>query len=178
MFKKFTTKDIVVIATLIAISGAAQMLWSHLVFQLGVLGPARVIFTNAGFMVWAFIALYLVPKPGVATIVKGLGAVIEVILGNPFGPIAILYGILEGLAVDTAFLLFKGNLSVIMMIIGAALSQLYTAPVDFIRDAVPWNLIAILTYWSPGMAGTAMTGFLSYIVLNILKKIGIRPNKK
>lgn len=176
MFKKLTTKDIVIVAILVAVSGLAQTLWSHLVFQLGVLGPMRVIFTNAGFMVWAYIALYLVPKPGVATLVKGLGAVVEVLAGNPFGPVAILYGTLEGLAVDTAFVLFKGNLTVVMMIIGAMLSQLYTAPVDYIRDAVPWDLNAILTYWSPGMLGTAMTGFLSSLILSLLQKVGLKPS--
>jgi ABC-type thiamin/hydroxymethylpyrimidine transport system permease subunit len=171
---KFSTRDLVIMAILIAISGVFQVVWAQFVFNVNLLGPFSAIFSNVGFVVWGFIAIYLVPKSGSATIVKGIGAIIEVLLGNPVGPVAIAYGTLEGLAVDVAFVLFRRKLTVEMMIIGALLSQLFTAPIDFVRDAVPFEFLAMAAYWAPGVAGTVLTGWLSSLVLRAMQRIGAK----
>jgi ABC-type thiamin/hydroxymethylpyrimidine transport system permease subunit len=173
MKNKFTTRDLVIVAILIAIGGVFQVLWAHLLFQIKILGPFSSLFTNVGFMVWGYIALYFVRKPGAATLVKGLGAVIEVLLGNPVGPIAIAYGTLEGVAVDLSFLLFRKKLSINMMIIGALFSQIINGPIDVIRDAVPITFMAIATYFAPGIAGTVFTGWFSSVIINAIRKIGL-----
>jgi len=173
MEKKFTNRDLVIMAIIIAISGPFQLLWAHLCFNLKFLGPITPLFGNAGFMIWCYVALYFVPKTGAATIVKTIGAVIEVIGGNPVGLIAIAYGAIEGIAVDLAFLAFRRKMTINMMIVGALFSQGLTAPIDFIRDAVPFQFIAMLTYWSPGVAGTVFTGWISSVVINGLRKAGI-----
>jgi len=173
MKKYFSNRDLVIMAILIAISGPFQLLWAHLCFNITFLGPLTALFTNAGFMIWCYIALFLVPKPGAATLVKTIAAVIEVIGGNPVGVVAIAYGAIEGLAVDFAYLAFRRKMSINMMIVGALFSQLMTAPIDFIRDAVPFEFIAMLTYWSPGIAGTVFTGWISSVVIKGLQKTGI-----
>lgn len=171
----FSTRDLVVMAVLIAISGPFQFIWAHFVFNIGVLGPFTALFANAGFMVWCYIALYFVPKAGAATLVKFVGAIIEVMLGNPVGPVAIAYGAIEGIAVDAAFLLFRRKMTINMFIVGALFSQALTAPIDFVRDAVPFQLLAMVTYWAPGIAGTVFTGWFSSVILSGLQKAGIKP---
>jgi len=161
-------------AFLIAVSGPFQVLWAHLNFNLKVLGPFTALFSNAGFMFWGFLTLYLVPKPGSATLVKGIGAVIEVLLGNPVGPVAIAYGALEGVAVDLAFLAFRQRISVEMMIVGALFSQALTAPIDFFRDRVPFQFLAMAAYWAPGVAGTVLTGYVSSLLLRLLQRAGVK----
>lgn len=175
LLPKFSTRDLVVIATLIALSGVFQVVWAQLVFSLKFLGPLTPIFSNAGFMVWGYIALYLVRIPGSATLVKGFGAVIEVLLGNPVGLVAIAYGTLEGLAVDVAYVLFKRKLTVYMFIVGALLSQTFNGPIDVVRDAVPLNLNAVMVYFSPGITGTITTGVVSNLIINALRKAGVKP---
>jgi len=125
-------------------------------------------------MFWGFLTLYLVPKPGSATLVKGIGAVIEVLLGNPVGPVAIAYGALEGVAVDLAFLAFRQRISVEMMIVGALFSQALTAPIDFFRDRVPFQFLAMAAYWAPGVAGTVLTGYVSSLLLRLLQRAGVK----
>ena len=106
--------------------------------------------------------------------VKGIGAVIEVLLGNPVGPVAIAYGALEGVAVDLAFLAFRQRISVEMMIVGALFSQALTAPIDFFRDRVPFQFLAMAAYWAPGVAGTVLTGYVSSLLLRLLQRAGVK----
>lgn len=174
MKKYFTNRDLVIMAVLIAISGPFQLLWAHLCFNITFIGPLTAVFSNAGFMIWCYLALYFVPKPGAATLVKTIAAVIEVLGGNPVGVVAIAYGAIEGLAVDLAYLTFRRKMSINMMIVGALFSQLMTAPIDFVRDAVPFQFLAMLTYWSPGIAGTVFTGWISSVAINGLRKSGLK----
>jgi ABC-type thiamin/hydroxymethylpyrimidine transport system permease subunit len=174
----FTTHDLVIIAVLVAISGVFQTGWAILVFQLKLLGPLSTVVTNVGFFVWGYVALYFVPVPGAATLVKGFGSVIEVLTGNPFGPVAIAYGTLEGVAADLAYVVFGRRLSINMMIVGALMSQLFTSPIDITRDAVPLRPEALAAYYAPGIAGTVLTGWLSSILLATLKRVGINPRDR
>lgn len=167
---KLSNRDLVVIAILIVVGGLFQLLWAILCFNITFLGPFTALFSNAGFMIWCYLALYFVPVPGVATLTKTLAAVIEVLGGNPVGLVAIAYGALEGLAVDVSYLIFRRKLSINMMIVGALLSQLFTAPIDFVRDAVPFQFLAMATYWAPGVAGTVFTGWISSVVIGAMKK--------
>jgi len=174
----FTTRDLAVIAVMIAGTGAFQFAWSHLVFQAQVLGPFANAFTSLGFMFWSFLAVYLVPKPGSATLVKGIGAVVEVLLGNPYGPVAIFYGAVEGLGVDLAFWLFRRQWGLNMMIVGALFAHFLAGPVDVYRDAVPLRLDALVTYFTPGVLGKVWTSWLSSLIIAALSRAGIgRPRQ-
>jgi energy-coupling factor transport system substrate-specific component len=171
----FTTRDLVVIAILIAVSGVFQFAWSYLVFQAQVLGPFRLAFSSLGFMFWSFLAIYLVRKPGSATLVKGLGAVIEVLLGNPFGPVAIFYGAVEGLGVDIAFWLFRGQWNLNMMIVGALIAHALAGPVDVYRDAIPIQLDALVTYFTPGVIGKIWNTWIASLIISAMSRVGIKP---
>lgn len=54
------------------------------------------------FMASTFVP-YIIQRAGVATISEVLSAVIEVIMGNMFGPIVILSGIIQGLGPELVF---------------------------------------------------------------------------
>ena len=58
------------------------------------------------FGIWlmaATFAAYIIQKPGVAVITEVLAAVIEVLLGNFFGPMVIVSGIVQGLGAELVF---------------------------------------------------------------------------
>ncbi|MFL8969968.1 ECF transporter S component [Helcococcus kunzii] len=58
------------------------------------------------FGIWlmaATLAAYIIQKPGVAIITEVLAAVIEVLLGNFFGPMVIVSGIVQGLGAEVVF---------------------------------------------------------------------------
>lgn len=171
----FTTRDIVIMAILVAVAGIVQTLWAHLVFQAQVLGPFRNLFASYGFNLVSFLVLYLVRKPGAATVVKLFAAIIELLLGNPVGPIVIFYGLAEGLATDIAFVLFKGQFKLTMIITGSVLAWLFTAPVDAYRDAVPLTVEGLVAYFGPGLMGKVWTSLLIYLTLEALRRAGVKP---
>ena len=62
------------------------------------------------FGVWfmaATLAGYLLQKPGVAIVAEVIAAVIEVLLGNWFGPMVIVAGIIQGGGAEIVFALNK-----------------------------------------------------------------------
>lgn len=63
---------------------------------------AYEIFFGVWFMASTFVP-YIIQRAGVATIAEVLSAVIEVIMGNMFGPIVILSGIIQGLGPELVF---------------------------------------------------------------------------
>lgn len=171
----FTTRDIVVMAIFVAVGSVFQVLWAHLVFQAQVLGPFTNLFASYGFNLLSFLVLYLIRKPGSATIVKLFAGILEVLLGSPVGLVAIFYSIVEGLAADIAYVLFKGNFSLTMIITGSIIAWIIDAPIDAYRDAVPLTLNGLVAYFGPGGMGKVWISLWIYLTLEALKKAGIKP---
>lgn len=62
--------------------------------------------TEVIFGIWfmaATLAGYILQKPGVAIIAETIASVIEVLLGNWFGPMVIVTGIVQGLGAEAVF---------------------------------------------------------------------------
>ena len=58
------------------------------------------------FGVWfmaATLAAYILQKPGVAIVAEVLAALLEVLMGNMYGPIVIVSGIIQGLGAELVF---------------------------------------------------------------------------
>lgn len=59
-------------------------------------------FYGIWFMAAAF-ALYVIRKPGVGVVAEVLGAIIETLMGNFFGPMVIVSGLVQGLGFELVF---------------------------------------------------------------------------
>ena len=171
----FSVRDIVIIAILVAVAAVIQVLWAHLVFQAQMLGPFTNLFASYGFNIVSFLVLFLLRKPGSATIVKLFAGVIELLLGSPVGPVVIFYGFVEGFAADIAYVLFKGDLRLTMIITGSLLAWIFAAPVDAYRDAVPLTAEGLIGYFGPGGMGKVWISLWVYLTLEALKKAGVKP---
>jgi len=97
----YTTRDIVIIAVIAAITGVVNTgvgnLWYLANTSLGPLGGAML----QGAFMWAYIlAMWLVRKPGAALIVGIIEASTEILLGNAAGIGTLGWGITQGLAIE------------------------------------------------------------------------------
>lgn len=73
-------------------------------FGLSVLGNEFVF--GIWFMAATF-AAYVIQKPGVAIVAEMLAALIEVLMGNMYGPIVFVSGFLQGAGAELGFAAFK-----------------------------------------------------------------------
>ncbi len=66
----------------------------------------KAFFYGIWFMA-ALAAVYILRRPGVGIVAENIASVIEVILGNSFGPIVILSALIQGLGVELGFAIFR-----------------------------------------------------------------------
>ncbi len=111
--KQWKLKDVLMIAMIAVLSGIVMLgctyaggaLYGLLTpFGMGSLGYEP--FYGLYFFPGAF-ALYIMRKPGVGVVAEILGAIIETMLGNFFGPIIILSGLIQGLGFEAVIALKK-----------------------------------------------------------------------
>lgn len=176
----YTTRDIVFIAVLAAISGVINtgtgILWAMANSSLGPLGGAAL----QGAFMWAYIlGMWLVRKPGTALAIGIIETGVEALLGNPSGVSTMGWGVAQGLAVEVVMAISNYQWYSIWHAIaaGAAASQFGTV----------WT--AVLFGWDPSFAGDVwlavpvnlisgaiLSGLLGYFLAQAIGRTGlIRP---
>ena len=113
--KKYEWKlqDVILVAMLCVVFGVVYLgavyLASFLSTALTPVGLAP-LGNEIVFGVWfmaATLAAYIVQKPGVAIIAEIIAAVIEVLMGNWFGPMVIVSGLIQGAGAEIVFALWR-----------------------------------------------------------------------
>lgn len=113
--KKFEWKlqDVIMVAMVCVVFGVVYLGAVYLASFLGTvftpfgLAPlANELIFGIWFMAATF-AAFIIQKPSVAIIAEILAAVIEVLLGNWFGPMVIVSGLIQGLGAELVFAGFK-----------------------------------------------------------------------
>lgn len=106
-------KEIILVAMICIVFGVAYLAAVYLAsFIATALTPAGLspLGNEIVFGVWfmaATLAGYILQKPGVAILAEVIASVIEVLLGNWFGPIVILAGIIQGAGAELVFASYK-----------------------------------------------------------------------
>ncbi len=111
--KTLKLKDIIFIAILSVVFGivylgavyAAKFIEPFLI-PIGLGAFKYEVFYGIWFMA-AAMTTYIIRKPGVGVIAELMAAVIEVLMGNMFGPIVIVTGLVQGLGCELPFFLTK-----------------------------------------------------------------------
>jgi energy-coupling factor transport system substrate-specific component len=173
----YTTRDIVIIAVIAAITGVVNTgvgnIWSMVNSSLGPLGGALL----QGAFMWAYIlAMLLVRKPGAALAVGIIESATEILLGNVSGVGTLGWGLFQGIGVEAVFALSGyvrfGLLPALLA--GAAASQFGTV----------WT--AILFGWDPAAAsnvwlampinlvsGILLSGLIGYLLAQAIARTGL-----
>jgi energy-coupling factor transport system substrate-specific component len=177
--QSYTTRDIVVMAALIAIGGVFKAYWGQLrlVFE-SVVGPYAEFVIGPGFYLWAILACYLVRKPLSATISMTLGGVVEILAGNPFGLPVLLFDFWEGLGPDISYnFIFKNKrYDLIVAIVGGILSAdlgLVYGWIYFGFSKLP--IIAFIIYVIEVTLSGVAAGLIGYYLAKGLERIGVKP---
>lgn len=181
MTKRWKTTDVVVSAMISAVLGLVLMAWSSLYMPLQpVLGPVGIEVLYGLYFLPGIIVMYIIRKPGFAIIGGLVAAVVELLLGSPFGAVNILMaGLIQGAAAEFIFFLFKyRRFDWLTMILAGA----FVAPVIFVRDFFVFGYGAQPVMVLAGMllirmiSGAVLGGVMAKVVGDILARTGVLNN--
>nr|WP_276872277.1 ECF transporter S component [Fournierella massiliensis] len=102
-------QDIIFVAMLCVVFGVVYLAGVYLISPLtAIFAPLGVslLGTEMIFGIWfmaATLAAYILQKPGAAIIAEVLASLIEVLLGNMYGPMVIVAGIVQGAGAELVF---------------------------------------------------------------------------
>ena len=162
MEKKFTTKEVVIVAMVAAVIGVIFTLLDYAYMPMSaVLGTVFMEITFGVYMLSAALPMYLVRKPGFAIFGALVTAGVNLLLGSPYGLQLVLAGVLEGLGVEIAYAIGKYSGDMKTMGIGEILGAVFV----FCRDGFFWG-----PPWAYGTGiaiGCVVVRFLSSIIVGI-----------
>lgn len=133
----------------------------------------------------AVVCYLIIPKPGIALLAEfAAGAGETIVMGN-FDIPTIVYALLQGLACEIVFAIFKyQSRSVMVAILAGLVTALISFPVDYyygyLNEVAGWNLILFIVFRA--LSGIIISGLLSYLLVKALDQTGVtklfRPASK
>lgn len=133
----------------------------------------------------AVVCYLIIPKPGIALLAEFAAGAGETIVMGKFDIPTIVYALLQGLACEIVFAIFKyQSRSVMVAILAGLVTALITFPVDYyygyLNEVAGWNLILFIVFRA--LSGIIITGLLSYLLVKALDQTGVtklfRPASK
>jgi ABC-type thiamin/hydroxymethylpyrimidine transport system permease subunit len=174
----YTTRDVVVMAALIAIGGVAKAYWGQLRMVLeAAIGPYAEFVVGPGFYIWAILACNLVRKPLSGTISMTIGSAVEILAGNPFGLPVFLFNFWEGFGPDISynFIFRNRRYDMLPAIIGGILSAdlgLVYGWLYFGFSQLP--PIAFIIYVVEVTLSGVAAGIVGYYLSKALERAGVK----
>jgi len=174
---RWRTVDIVVAAVLgvafAVLFWAWGLLWSAVDPVFAGFRPAAAVMVGV-WLIAGVVGALVIRKPGAALFVESLAAIVSALLGAQWGLITVLYGVVQGLAVElvfAAFLYRRWQLSVAVM--AGAAAGMSSALLDFFYTYPSWS-IAWKGAWFvlAALSGAVVAGALGWLLVRALARTG------
>ena len=133
----------------------------------------------------AIVCYLIIPKPGIALLAEFAAGAGETIVMGKFDIPTIIYALLQGLACEIVFAIFKyQSRSVMVAMLAGLVTALISFPVDYfygyLNEVAGWNLILFIVFRA--ISGIIIAGLLSYLMVKALDQTGVtkvfRPASK
>lgn len=133
----------------------------------------------------AIVCYLIIPKPGIALLAEFAAGAGETIVMGKFHIPTIIYALLQGLACEIVFAIFKyQSRSVMVAMLAGLVTALISFPVDYfygyLNEVAGWNLILFIVFRA--ISGIIIAGLLSYLLVKALDQTGVtkvfRPASK
>ncbi|RIL81796.1 thiamine ABC transporter permease, partial [Staphylococcus equorum] len=124
----------------------------------------------------AVVAYLIIPKMGIALIAEFAAGAGETIVMGRFDIPTIIYAILQGLACEIVFAIFKYKSRTFMVSLLAGMAAaLISFPVDwyygYLTEVATWNFVLIIVF--SFISGAILAGVFTYFVVKALIKIEV-----
>lgn len=133
----------------------------------------------------AIVCYLIIHKPGIALLAEFAAGAGETIVMGKFDIPTIIYALLQGLACEIVFAIFKyQSRSVMVAMLAGLVTALVSFPVDYfygyLNEVAGWNLILFIVFRA--ISGIIIAGLLSYLLVKALDQTGVtkvfRPASK
>ena len=116
----------------------------------------------------AIVCYLIIPKPGIALLAEFAAGAGETIVMGKFDIPTIIYALLQGLACEIVFAIFKyQSRSVMVAMLAGLVTALVSFPVDYfygyLNEVAGWNLILFIVFRA--ISGIIIAGLLSYLLV-------------
>lgn len=133
----------------------------------------------------AVVAYLIIPKMGIALLAEFAAGAGETILMGRFDIPTIVYALLQGLACEIVFAIFRYKSRALMVAVLAGMAAaIISLPIDwyygYLNEVATWNLILLISFRV--ISGAVLAGVFPYILVKALDQTGVtklfRPASK
>ncbi|UXS74968.1 ECF transporter S component [Staphylococcus chromogenes] len=183
--KGLTLSDILVTVLIAVIFAVIYNIWWIAYYTVQPIGLHIDQLMYGMWFAAAVVAYLIIPKMGIALIAEFAAGAGETIVMGRFDIPTIIYAILQGLACEIVFAIFKYKSRTFMVSLLAGMAAaLISFPVDwyygYLNEVATWNLILLIVFRL--ISGAILAGVFPYYLVKALDKTGVtklfRPASK
>ncbi|MEI7026610.1 ECF transporter S component [Paenibacillus sp. y28] len=168
--------DILVTVVIAVIFALVYRIWGPLYNVVALAGIQLEQLTYGMWFIAATVAFLLIRKPGIALLAEMAAASGELIAGSQYGLDAFLYGVVQGLACEMVFALFRYKrfdlaVAVLSGLAAAAGSLLFDVYKSYFTELQTWAVVLYVAFRFIGAA--LITGVFAYYLVKALEKTGV-----
>lgn len=137
------------------------------------LGPVGWIAVSGVYVIFPVLFGLLVAKPGATTIYAVLQGLVEILFGNAFGAMAMLYSGLEGLGADIGLGIFRYRGSLPSAMVAGGLGSLIIDVVYLFIFGMASARNVILGGITAFISGAVLGGLVAWLIARALARTGV-----
>ncbi|WP_415410000.1 ECF transporter S component [Staphylococcus agnetis] len=183
--KGLTLSDILVTVLISVIFAVIYNLWWVAYYTVQPLGLHLDQLMYGMWFAAAVVAYLIIPKMGIALIAEFAAGAGETIIMGRFDIPTIIYALLQGLACEIVFAIFKyQSRAFLVSVLAGMAAAIISFPVDwyygYLNEVAAWNLILLIIFRL--LSGAVLAGVFPYYLVKALDKTGVtklfRPASK
>ena len=176
MSKGLKLSEILVTVLIAVVFALISNIWNFVYKAVQVSGLHIEELTYGAWFMAAIVAYLIIPKAGIALLAEFAAGAGETIVMGRFDIATMIYALLQGLACEIIFAIFKykSRTAMVAMLAGL-LAAIVTLPLDFaygyLAEIASWNLALYIGFRL--ISGIIVAGLLSYIIVKALDQTGV-----
>ncbi|BCU51999.1 thiamine ABC transporter permease [Staphylococcus auricularis] len=176
MSKGLKLSDILVTVLIAVVFAIIYNIWNFVYNALQVTGLHLEELSYGMWFMAAVVAYLIIPKPGIAVLAEFAAGAGETIVMGRFDIATMIYGLLQGLACEIIFAIFRyQSRSAMVAMLAGLLAAVVTLPLDFaygyLAEIAGWNLALYIGFRL--ISGIVVAGLASYYIVKALDKTGV-----
>ncbi len=174
----FATADLLTMAA-VAVVGAilSSYLWPALMNiatpLFAFLGPIGWIGVSGVYVITPTIIALLIRRPGAVTLYSIVQGFVEMLFGNSFGPMAMVYSGLEGLGIDIGMAIFRYKGGLFAAMVAAGIGSLFVDEVYIFLFGLQSAYTIIVGGLTALISGAVLGGLVGWLIVQALAKTGV-----